>query len=59
MPGRSGPFSFGGYDYSSAGGDPGPRALLAAVDAVEAGGSASPELFEELCRRAAQSSLFS
>eukprot|EP00435_Cladocopium_sp_Y103_P023052 s1723_g5.t1 len=41
----------------SSGGDPGPRALLAAVDAVEAGGSASPELFEELCRRAAQRQL--
>eukprot|EP00434_Breviolum_minutum_P003462 symbB.v1.2.003045.t1/scaffold167.1/size289592/10 len=39
--------------------DPGPRAYLAAVDAVEAGGGASPELFEELCQKAARSSLFS
>ncbi|CAK9053097.1 unnamed protein product [Durusdinium trenchii] len=39
-------------------GDPGPSAFLAAVDAVEAAGGASVELFEELCRRAAQSSIF-
>ncbi|CAE7588263.1 ANK1 [Symbiodinium natans] len=36
-------------------GDPGPKAYLAAVDALEAGNGppASPELFEELCRKAA------
>lgn len=40
--------------------DPGAKAYLAAVDALEAsnGPPASPELFEELCRKAALSSVF-
>ncbi|CAJ1387581.1 unnamed protein product [Effrenium voratum] len=38
---------------------PGPQAFLAAVDAVEASGApATPELFEELCRKAASSAVF-